>query len=294
MPYKTVISGIYSITAPDGKKYVGSSNNIYRRWREHRGNLRRGSHHSKKLQAAWNKYNVKLQFAIVCECPIDLLIEMEQRYIDSLKASLNTTIYVNNVWCNPETREKLTLIHQSSAWKKSRSEIATRVVESRRIQVDCSNGKKYASFSEAAKDFGVKPSGIKALTQSQRQGVLGVKFKLASDDWKNVPTHYEQVWITRQKNGNQKHSEAAKEKMRIAKIGYIPCNKGVPHSNESKTKMAESQKRIQVFDSFTGKTYQSCSEASRETSISRTQVRRLLSCGKRFVEIGIIQNKASR
>lgn len=294
MPYKKVISGIYLIATPNGSKYIGSSNNIYRRWSEHRRNLRNGKHHSKRLQAAWDKYKGDLRFEVICECPIESLIEMEQKHIEEMQASLNTTNYVNNVWCNPETREKLTLIHQSAEWKKSRSEIAVRVVATRRVPVNCSNGKNYTSFSEAAKDFGVKPSNIKALTRSQRQGILGVKFKLASDDWQIVLPHYQQAWVTRKKNGNQNHSDAAKEKMRAAKIGYVPCNKGVPHTNDSKQKMAESQKRVQVLDVFTGETYQSCIEASRRTGISRTQVRRLISKGERFAAIGLIQNKAVR
>jgi len=242
MPYKKVISGIYLIATPRGSKYIGSSNNIYRRWSEHRRNLRRGAHHSTRLQAAWNKYGEGLRFEIICECSIDLLEEMEQKYINKMKASLNTTNYVGNVWCNPQTREKLNVVHQSSAWKKSRSEIATRTVASRRVPVDCSNGKKYESFSAAAEDFGVRPSGIKFLVQTQRQGRLGVRFKLASDDWREVLPHYEQAWLTRNQNGNNGHSEATREKMRAAKIGYVPHNKGVPCSEETKAKISATKK----------------------------------------------------
>jgi hypothetical protein len=242
MPYKKVISGIYLISTPRGNKYIGSSNNIYRRWSEHRRNLRRGSHHSARLQAAWEKHAGELRFEIICECSIDLLEEMEQKYIHEMKASLNTTNYVNNVWCNPETRKKLTAVHRSAAWKKSRSEIAVRVVAPRRVPVDCSNGKRYDSFSDAAKEFGIRPSGIKFLVASQRTGKLGVRFKLASDEWRDVLSHYEQAWLTRNKNGNNKHSEATKEKMRVAKIGYVPHNKGVPCSEETKAKISATKK----------------------------------------------------
>lgn len=272
------------IATPKGSKYIGSSNNIYRRWSEHRRNLRRGCHHSTRLQAAWNKYAEELRFEIICECPIDLLEELEQKYISEMKASLNTTNYVGNVWCNPETREKLNAVHQSASWKKSRSEIATRVFASKRIPVDCSNGKRYESFCEAAKEFGVKPSGIKCLAASQRQGVLGVSFKLATDEWLHVLPHYEQVWKTRVANGNAKHTEATKVKMRAAKIGFIPPNKGKHHREDSKAKMAASQKRVVLFDQSTGITYESAIEASRATGVSRTQVRRLTARGERFLK----------
>lgn len=167
---------------------------------------------------------------------------MEQKYIDEMKASLNTTNYVNNVWCNPGTKERLNAVHQSAEWKKSRSEIATRVVAQRRVPVDCSNGKRYESFSAAAEAFGIRASGIKFLTQSQRQGKLGVRFKLASDDWREVLPHHEQAWLTRNRNGNNRHSEATKEKMRAAKIGCVPHNKGVPCSEETKAKISTTKK----------------------------------------------------
>lgn len=50
-------SGIYSITnTVNGKKYIGSAVNIKARISRHKLELRRGEHHSQKLQNAWNKY----------------------------------------------------------------------------------------------------------------------------------------------------------------------------------------------------------------------------------------------
>ena len=50
-------SGVYQILCiPTAKIYVGSSLNISERWWEHRWDLRRGTHHSRYLQRAWDKY----------------------------------------------------------------------------------------------------------------------------------------------------------------------------------------------------------------------------------------------
>ena len=49
-------SGIYQITnQTNGKRYIGSSVNIKRRWRDHLAHLRRNIHHNPYLQRAFDK-----------------------------------------------------------------------------------------------------------------------------------------------------------------------------------------------------------------------------------------------
>lgn len=77
-------SGIYVIrNTANGKVYVGSAVNIKGRWAVHKHGLRRGKHHSQRLQRAWNKYG---EAAFVLEtlelCCVDLLLEREQSYFD--------------------------------------------------------------------------------------------------------------------------------------------------------------------------------------------------------------------
>ena len=51
------IIGIYKITnTKNNKVYIGESNNIYKRWKEHIDDLNNNKHHSKKLQEEWNIY----------------------------------------------------------------------------------------------------------------------------------------------------------------------------------------------------------------------------------------------
>jgi group I intron endonuclease len=50
-------SVIYKIiNSVNNKFYIGSTNNQYERFRTHRNKLRNNKHHTKHLQAAWNKY----------------------------------------------------------------------------------------------------------------------------------------------------------------------------------------------------------------------------------------------
>ena len=49
------MSGIYLIECV-GRRYIGQSSNIDRRWREHRSTLKYGRHENSYLQRMWNKY----------------------------------------------------------------------------------------------------------------------------------------------------------------------------------------------------------------------------------------------
>ena len=76
------MGAIYSITSPSGKMYIGSARDCKKRWRDHAYELRNGSHHSKKLQNAWNKYRT-LEYVILEEVPDDSqLLIREQVWMD--------------------------------------------------------------------------------------------------------------------------------------------------------------------------------------------------------------------
>ena len=72
-----------------GKVYVGSAIDPRKRYREHLSVLRRGIHHSRYLQRAWDKYG-KDAFVFEIIEPVlfvEDLISREQHWIDKLRAS---------------------------------------------------------------------------------------------------------------------------------------------------------------------------------------------------------------
>lgn len=79
-------SGIYCIEHREsGKRYVGSAENLDRRFKKHIKQLENGEHHSPKLQATWNKYGADaFDFIIVMLCPIEELLLREQEELDIL------------------------------------------------------------------------------------------------------------------------------------------------------------------------------------------------------------------
>lgn len=89
--YMKVESGIYCIeNLINGKKYIGSAVDIKTRWIRHKGDLRRGNHHSLYLQRSFNKYGIELfKFEIIARCPEEYLIKLEQWFINTQKPEYN-------------------------------------------------------------------------------------------------------------------------------------------------------------------------------------------------------------
>lgn len=83
--------GVYSIfNLVNGKRYVGSSVDIYNRLHEHLHNLRNNKAHNKHLQAAWNKYGEEcFKFNILEYCDDEAQFQREQYYIDLMHPEYN-------------------------------------------------------------------------------------------------------------------------------------------------------------------------------------------------------------
>ena len=81
------ISGIYKIVNKvNGKYYVGSSKDIYDRWKEHKQYLIHKYHPNDYLQHAWNKYGeIAFDFIIIEKLTESELKNIEQKYLDKIK-----------------------------------------------------------------------------------------------------------------------------------------------------------------------------------------------------------------
>ena len=85
-------SGIYQIiNNMNGKKYVGSAQNLRVRQRRHINDLKSGEHRNRHIQRAWDKYGESVFSFHVLEYVgnHDFLIEREQYYMDILKPEYN-------------------------------------------------------------------------------------------------------------------------------------------------------------------------------------------------------------
>jgi group I intron endonuclease len=78
--------GIYQIeNTVNGKRYVGSSNQVARRFYLHKWDLKRGQHHSVTLQRSWDKYGeAAFRFRVLLYCSVAMLHFYEQRCLDEM------------------------------------------------------------------------------------------------------------------------------------------------------------------------------------------------------------------
>ena len=87
-------SGIYKITSPSGKCYIGSAMNFSKRWYMHLNLLRKGGHHSPVLQNAYDKYGEgEMKFDVMLVCAAGDLLFYEQRALDIMKPEYNIALY---------------------------------------------------------------------------------------------------------------------------------------------------------------------------------------------------------
>lgn len=115
------VCGVYKITSPSGKFYIGSSVNIRSRWSGHKADLRNGKHHCSALQRAANKYGIDaLIFEVVMLSSPECVRSEEQALIISMKPSYNSTDNVreplSNLWTQPEFRKNG--IERARNWAK--------------------------------------------------------------------------------------------------------------------------------------------------------------------------------
>jgi len=97
------ISGIYKIeNITNGHIYIGSSNNINKRVRDHFGSLKLDKHANSHLQNAYNKYGKdSFECKVLIICDPDMLLVYEQRFIDAWNPVYNESNIAGKVeWTN--------------------------------------------------------------------------------------------------------------------------------------------------------------------------------------------------
>jgi group I intron endonuclease len=192
-------SGIYKITnTKNGKFYIGSAIQFKSRFVKHKSKLKKGIHHSQKLQSSWNKNGSDCFIFEPIEIVLDKekLIEREQFYIDSLCAfgenGYNMRPIANSLYGFKHSEESKIKMSQTKKGKK----------KPERTKEHCENlsksltGKKrtpemIAKMSERAKGKAVSEETRKKLSELHKGR-------------KQSPEHIKKVQESRKKNEKQR------------------------------------------------------------------------------------------
>lgn len=101
------ISGIYEIKNKiNGDRYIGSSNDIDKRLKEHKRELLIGNHFNPRLQKAWNKYGFDaFELCLFLACETSMLLIEEQKLLNK-KPEYNITKHAEAFFTGHNHSEK--------------------------------------------------------------------------------------------------------------------------------------------------------------------------------------------
>lgn len=158
--------GIYKITSPSGKIYIGQSVNIEKRIRHYKN---KGCLSQPKLQRSFNKYGFEEHnFEVVCKCNIKELNDKERYYQDLylvLENGLNCLLTKSNNSKGVVSEETKNKIRIANIGKKATGE----------TKLKMSNARKGIIFSIKHKNnLSISQKGVKKRnTNNMGKGNLG-------------------------------------------------------------------------------------------------------------------------
>lgn len=197
--------GIYCIeNKVSGKKYIGQSIDIEKRWYNHINALELNYHGNIHLQRAWNKYGAdNFDFYILELCTSEQLDEREVYYItkfDTFKSGYNRTSGGKgrpDSIVSEETRQKLAKASSGRFYsEKTREKLRQHIlsqfedekfveafnknIESQMTPVCCYNKNgyvcSYSNIHEAAKAIGAEPTNVCKVLKRKHKTCNGFTF----------------------------------------------------------------------------------------------------------------------
>lgn len=231
---KIKVIGIYKITSPIGKVYIGQSTDIFRRFYQYKKLINCTEQH--KLYNSFLKYGVDNHvFEILCTCSEKELNDMEIYYGDLFNATSEKGLNIRNCGGsngrhNPETIKKL-----SELRKGYKHPLYGKLGEnnpnygSRRSE----ETKKLQSYLKKGKYNGVNnPNYGKDCKETKNK--ISIKAKERLYNKANHPMF------------NKKHKDEAIQKMRDKKLGKKLSPESIAKREETR-KLLREERRIMVF-----------------------------------------------
>ena len=172
-------AGIYKIHCKDnGRTYIGSTNNLARRLKEHKRDLREGTHSNTYLQNSYFKYGEdSLSFSVITICSESERFKLEQFYIHITDNLFNQILEVQDLshkkrFTSEQTLKRMSVAQGKRVWTDRHKKISTETLNNNRhlallaiyhkvIVVTAEGIQEYPSVSEVCRIFGVDKKTIK-------------------------------------------------------------------------------------------------------------------------------------
>lgn len=209
--------GVYEIrNLRDGRVYVGSAQVIEWRWRGHRHRLRKGNHHSPRLQRAWDRDGEDaFEFRILEEISdVQWLRVIEQAWMDFLGAHTTRGGYNNAPLAGRTLGYKPTPEHIAAAAKGARS-------KARPYLITWADGRTeyIPNLGDFAKRHDMSATKLRAAARRQpAQLYKGLWVRLAEANFESCPPP---CWrelpgmVERSRKGGQAAARVISKKFRV-------------------------------------------------------------------------------
>lgn len=183
--------GIYIITnINNGKRYIGSSKNLYNRLRDHLWDLKSDRHINSHLQNAWNKYGEEnFEYGILCICDEEDKLNKEQFFIDEFSPEYNLDYDVKHITRTENTKEKISKSlknRYSEGWTNAfyKDPVYIYNINTWKLELECKQFSDAGNFLYG-KCGSLKMSQLNNSIIKDYFVVLSTKFEDESSDLKN-------------------------------------------------------------------------------------------------------------
>ena len=171
-------TGVYFIkNEVNNKLYIGSTKASFKsRFQEHKKLLKKGNHHSIKLQRAWNKYGKdSFSFNIIEIVSKDNCRNREQFYFDTMNPEYNMSLnaFTSEIEYTKEFREKLSKAHNAKEFEVF--DIKGNLIG------------KYLNQTICAEELGITQQKISLCLSGKRNKTNNYRFRYVGEDFKFIP-----------------------------------------------------------------------------------------------------------
>ena len=185
-------SGIYQIrNLANGKKYIGQTADLEKRKNEHFNSLRRGDHHNRHLQRAYNKYGKEnFVFAVLLYCESSELTTYEQALIDSCDSNELYNICLEcvdsplGIILSEETKEKISLANSGENCANSK------LIEEQVFEILNLRYNKQFILQDIAEKYNVDLVTIQNICTGKNWNYCYKKFMTQKDNKKESPNSH--------------------------------------------------------------------------------------------------------